>query len=63
MLEKKKKKKNSCPHQRLISPTTKQKFSGDNPIKTSFLAVVIAPVQCFLTSYSIHTGHANFDFS
>ena len=29
-------------HQIFISPTTKQQFSSYNPIKTAFLAVVIA---------------------
>ena len=52
------------PHQRLLSPTTEQKFSSYSPIKTSFLAMVIAPVQFFIVlSYSVHTAHANFDFN
>ena len=32
-------------------------------MKTSFLAVVIAPVHFFLTSYSTNTAHANFDLN
>ena len=33
-------------------------------MKTSFLAAVIATVQFFnLTSYSVHTAHANFNFN
>ena len=33
-------------------------------MKISFLAVVIAPIQFFiLTSYYVHTAHANFDFN
>ena len=40
------------PYQRFI-PLTKQQFSCYNPIKTSFLAVVIAHVPFFLTSYSL----------
>ena len=43
-----------CPHQISIPPT-KQQFSCYNPIKTSFLAVVIAPVP-------FNTGHPNFAF-
>ena len=45
----------SLPHQIFIS-LSHTKFSRYNPIKTSFLAVVIDPVLIFiLTSYSLYT--------
>ena len=53
------------PRQKSIPlPTTKQQFSSYNPIKTAFLAVVIAPVQfCFNSILFGHLGHVTFDFN
>ena len=46
------------------SPPSKQQFSCYNPIKTSYLVVVIAPVTFLFYLYTlcIH-GHANFDLN
>ena len=47
-----------------VSPTNKKQFSCYNPIKTSFLAVVIAPVPfLFYLHTLVHTGHTNCDFN
>ena len=45
-------------------PPTNKLFSCYNPIKTSFLALAIAPVP-FLFNFIlfVQTGHANFDFN
>ena len=45
-------------------PPSKQQFSCYNPIKTSYLVVVIAPVPFLFYLYTlcIH-GHANFDLN
>ena len=51
--------KNTFPHQIFI-PQNKWQFSCYNPIKISFLAVVVAPVPFLLF---VHTGHANFGFT
>ena len=48
-----------CPRQIFTLPLAKQQFSCYNPIKTSFLAVVIVPVP-FPSKF--HTGHPNFGF-
>ena len=55
---------------KLVHPptTTKGSFlqykqcSCHNLIKTSLLAVIIAPIS-ILTQYSVQTGHANLDFN
>ena len=51
------------PHKKSIPPT-KQQFPSYNPIKTAFLAVVIASIP-FFNNFILfgYTGHVNFDFN
>ena len=56
------------PTSRLPSPKahspTKKQFSFYNPMKTSFITVVIAPVLFYFTYILfVHTGHTNSDFN
>ena len=52
------------PHEKSIPPNYTKIFKSYNLIKTSFLAVVIAPLP-FLFNFIIfwQTGHANFNFN
>ena len=52
------------PPQQKSIPSTKQQFSSYDPIKTAFLAVVIAlALFCFNFILFGHTDHVRFDFN
>ena len=52
------------PHARFTALPLLNSFSCYNPIKTSFLAVDIAPVRFYSNFIPfVNTGHAKFDFN